>query len=67
MQYASDFLSLQGVYMQSALSAVEDTDFATELSKFTQSTLLVQSATGTLAQSNIVMEKVLTLLGVGSR
>nr|MBP7653827.1 flagellin [Candidatus Dependentiae bacterium] len=65
LQYAGDFISLQEVYTTSALAAIEDTDFASELSKFTQGNLLVQSATGTLAQSNMVMEKVLSLLGVG--
>jgi len=66
LQYAGDFVSLQEVYTTSALSAIEDTDFANELSRFTQGNLLVQSATGTLAQSNMVMQKVLTLLGVGN-
>jgi len=65
LQFSADFLDIQRVSMTSALSVIEDTDFATELTNFTQKSMLVQSSTGVLAQNNIIIEKVLSLLGVG--
>jgi len=65
MNYAADFLDTQRINTSSALSVIEDTDFATELTNYTQNTMLVQSATSVMAQSNAVSKEVLTLLGIG--
>jgi len=60
--YASDFLDVQKLHFTSALSAIEDTDFAEELTKYSQKKIMVETGINMLAQSNLMMEKVLNLL-----
>jgi flagellin len=56
-------LKITNENLQSAESAVRDTDFATETSNLTRSQILVQAATSVLAQANFAPQSVLSLLG----
>ena len=49
--------------LQSAESAIRDTDFATEVSNMTRAQILVNAATSVLAQANYAPQNVLSLLG----
>jgi flagellin len=48
---------------QSALSAIQDTDFAAETANLTREEILSQAATTVLSQANTIPEEALTLLG----
>jgi len=56
-------LKITGENLQSAESAIRDTDFATETSNLTRSQILVSAATSVLAQANFAPQNVLSLLG----
>lgn len=49
--------------IQASESTIRDADFALEISSFTRSQILVQAGTAMLAQSNVVSQSVLSLLG----
>jgi flagellin len=48
---------------QSALSAIQDTDFAAETANLTREEILSQASTTVLSQANTIPEQALTLLG----
>ena len=56
-------LSVSAENLTAAESQIRDTDYATEISKFTKNQILVQASTSILAQANQVPQSVLTLLG----
>ena len=56
-------LSVSAENLTAADSQIRDTDYATEISKFTQHQILVQASTSILAQANQVPQSVLSLLG----
>ncbi len=62
LEHAVNNLMNQISCTQSAESLIRDTDFASEMSKFTKSQILTQSATAMLAQANSSKENVLQLL-----
>ncbi|MBI2890926.1 MAG: flagellin [Nitrospirae bacterium] len=49
--------------LQATLSQIQDVDFATEVANFTSKSILVQASMAFLAQSNLLQQSVLTLLG----
>lgn len=51
-----------GLNMDEALSRIEDTDMAEEMTKYTQATVLVQAGTSMLAQANERPQTILSLL-----
>ncbi len=63
LEHAINNLTISNTNQQSAESLIRDVDFATETSKFTRNQILSQSATGMLAQANMVPQGVLQLLG----
>ena len=56
-------LNVTNENLQAAESAIRDTDFATETSNLTRAQILVNAATGVLAQANYAPQSVLSLLG----
>jgi flagellin len=62
LQSTINSLNVTNENLQSAESAIRDTDFATETSKLTRSQILVQAATSVLAQANYAPQGVLNLL-----
>jgi flagellin len=63
LQSTINSLNVTNENLQSAESAIRDTDFATETSRLTRSQILVQAATSVLAQANYAPQGVLALLG----
>jgi flagellin len=63
LDHASNNLLNQISNTQSAESIIRDADFATESATFSKNQILTQSSTSMLAQSNMVPQSVLTLLG----
>jgi len=63
LQSTINSLNVTNENLQSAESAIRDTDFATETSRLTRSQILVQAATSVLAQANYAPQGVLSLLG----
>lgn len=51
-----------GLNLQDALSRIEDTDMAAEMTKYTQYNVLVQAGTSMLSQANELPQQVLSLL-----
>jgi len=56
-------LSVSSENLQAAESQIRDADYASEISKFTRNQILTQASTAILAQSNLVPQSVLQLLG----
>ncbi len=56
-------LSVSSENLQAAESQIRDADYAGEISQFTRNQILVQASTAILAQSNLVPQSVLQLLG----
>ncbi|MFP4416575.1 MAG: flagellin [Chitinivibrionales bacterium] len=63
LEHAVNSLVISETNQTAAESQIRDVDFATETSNFTRSQILSQSATGMLAQANMVPQSVLSLLG----
>ena len=63
LEHAINNLDNQAHNTQAAESVIRDVDFAAETSVFTRNQIMVQSATSMLAQSNMVPQTVLSLLG----
>ncbi len=63
LEHAINNLTISNTNQQSAESLIRDVDFATESAQFTRNQILSQSATGMLAQANMVPQGVLQLLG----
>jgi flagellin len=62
LEHAVNNLMNQITCTQSAESLIRDTDFASEMSKFTKNQILTQSATAMLAQANSSKETALKLI-----
>ena len=56
-------LAIQETNMSSSESAIRDADMATETMKFTRNQILVSAGTSVLAQSNVIPQTALQLLG----
>ena len=61
--FTLDYARVAGEAMQSAESRIRDTDMAAEIIEFTKAQVIVQSANAMLAQSNLLPQNVLSLLG----
>lgn len=62
LEHNEGYLSLYSENLQSAVSAIGDVDFASELVNFSRLKLLMQAGTAILAQANVLPESVLKLL-----
>lgn len=62
LEYAVDSLDSSSQDMTNAISKIEDTDMAKEMSEYTKYTVLQQAATSVLSQANDLPEMVLQLL-----
>lgn len=63
LEHAINNLMVSETNQQSAESMIRDVNFANETTKFTRNQILLQSGTAMLAQSNMVPQSVLSLLG----
>lgn len=63
IEHAINNLDVSNTNQQSAESLIRDVDFANETANFTKNQILTQSATAMLAQSNMIPQSVLQLLG----
>ncbi len=63
LEHAINNLMVSETNQQSAESMIRDVNFANETTRFTRNQILLQSGTAMLAQSNMVPQSVLSLLG----
>lgn len=63
LESASSFIGVQRENMMAAESRIRDVDFASEMTNYTKSQILVQASTAMLAQANVSAQSVLQLLG----
>lgn len=62
LEYTITNLDSASLNMQDSLSRIEDTDMATEMTRYTQYNVLVQAGTAMLSQANELPQQVLALL-----
>lgn len=63
IEHAINNLMVSNTNQQAAESLIRDVDFASETTRFTRNQILTQSGTAMLAQSNMIPQSVLQLLG----
>jgi flagellin len=63
LEHGINNLMVSNTNQQSAESLIRDVDFAYETTQFTRNQILLQSGTAMLAQSNMIPQTVLSLLG----